>query len=132
MAGMVETLGVDRTAMRRAADEGYITATAIADALVRRGVPFRTAHHVVGRLVAAAERGGMRLVDLEDAAFRGALAEADDTTARGLAGEAALPGELRAAATVEAALASCDVIGGTAPSRVAAALAATRERLATS
>ena len=130
MAGMVETLGVDRAAMRRAADEGYITATAVADALVRRGVPFRAAHHVVGRLVVAAERRGIGLADLEDAAVGAALAEADDATALGLAGDAALPAELRAAATVEAALASCDVIGGTAPGRVAAALAAARARLA--
>jgi len=130
MAGMVETLAVDRAAMRRAADEGFITATAVADALVRRGVPFRAAHHVVGRLVGEAERRGVGLADLEDATVGAALAEAGDTTALGLAGNATLPAELRAAATVEAALASCDVIGGTAPGRVAAALAAARERLA--
>ena len=33
------------------ADEGYITATAVADLLVRRGVPFRAAHHIVGGLL---------------------------------------------------------------------------------
>jgi len=132
MAGMVETLTVDRAAMRRAADEGYITATAVADALVRRAVPFRVAHHAVGRLVAVAERRGIGLADLEDAEIGAALAETGDPTALALAGDASLPGELRAAATVEAALASCDVIGGTAPGRVAAALAAARERLAAS
>jgi argininosuccinate lyase len=132
MAGMVATLAVDRAAMRRAADEGYITATAVADALVRRGVPFRAAHHVVGRLVAAAERQGIGLTGIEDSAVAAALAEAGDPTALGLAGDAALPAELRAAATIEAALASCDVIGGTAPGRVAAALAAARARLAAS
>jgi argininosuccinate lyase len=132
MAGMVATLAVDRAAMRRAADEGYITATAVADALVRRGVPFRAAHHVVGRLVAAAERQGIGLTGIEDSAVAAALAEAGDTTALGLVGDAALPGELREAATIEAALASCDVIGGTAPGRVAAALAAARARLAAS
>ncbi len=132
MAGMVATLAVDRAAMRRAADEGFITATAVADALVRRGVPFRAAHHVVGRLVAAAERQGIGLTEIEDSAVAAALAEAGDTTALGLVGDAALPAELRAAATIEAALASCDVIGGTAPARVAAALAAARARLAES
>jgi argininosuccinate lyase len=132
MAGMVATLAVDRAAMRRAADEGYITATAVADALVRRGVPFRAAHHVVGRLVAAAERQGIGLAGIEDSVVAAALAEAGDTTALGLVGDAALPAELRAAATIEAALASCDVIGGTAPGRVAAALAAARARLAAS
>ena len=86
MAGMVATLAVDREAMRRAADEGYTTATAVADALVRRGVPFRAAHHVVGRLVAEAERTGVPLADLPDATIAAALAEARDTTALGLAG----------------------------------------------
>ena len=61
MAGMLETLAVDHDAMRRAASEGFTTATAVADALVRRGVPFRDAHHVVGRLVAAAEAEGIAL-----------------------------------------------------------------------
>ena len=129
MAGMIETLTVDRAAMGRAADEGFITATAVADALVRRGVPFRVAHHVVGGLVMEAERLGVGLADLADADVTGALADAGDTTTRDLAGDAALPAELRAASTVEAALASCDVIGGTAPGRVAAALAAARDRL---
>ena len=46
--------------MRTAAGEGYTTATAVADTLVRRGVPFRTAHHVVGALVAEAEDAGTR------------------------------------------------------------------------
>jgi argininosuccinate lyase len=129
MAGMVETLGVDREAMRRAASEGFTTATAIADALVRRGVPFREAHHVVGRLVAAAEAGNLALTELGDGAIAATLAESRDSAVMGLAGDPELPGSLREAATLEAALASCDVIGGTAPLRVAAALAAARARL---
>jgi len=40
-----------------------------------------------------------------------------------------MPGDLRGAAALEGALASCDVIGGTAPRRVAAAMAAARARL---
>ncbi len=129
MAGLVATLAVDRAAMRRAAEEGFITATAVADALVRRGVPFRVAHRVVGRLVAESERTGMALATLPDATIAAALAEARDSTTLGLAGDETLPGELRAAATLDAALASCDVVGGTAPGRVAAALAAARARL---
>jgi argininosuccinate lyase len=132
MAGMVATLAVDREAMRRAAEQGYTTATAVADALVRRGVPFRAAHHVVGRLVAVAERDGVALADLPDAPISAALAEARDATAVRLANEPGLPAALRSAATLEAALASCDVAGGTAPGRVAAALTAARERLAAS
>ena len=49
LAGLISTLSVDRDAMATAAAEGYTTATTLADALVRRGVPFRSAHHVVGR-----------------------------------------------------------------------------------
>ncbi len=129
MAGLVGTLAVDAVAMRRAAGEGFTTATAIADTLVKRGVPFRVAHHVVGRLVAEAESASVDLAGLPEASFAAALSEADDAAAVALAADPALPGELRAAAGLEAALASCDVAGGTAPGRVAAALAAARERL---
>jgi argininosuccinate lyase len=128
LAGMVETLAVDATAMRRAAADGFTTATAVADALVRRGLPFRVAHHVVGRLVAEAEQAAVDLAALPDVTLRAALA-AEGEVASALTADAALPADLRAAATLEAALASCDVIGGTAPARVAAALAATRARM---
>ncbi len=129
MAGMVETLTVDRGKMRAAAEEGYTTATAVADALVRRGVAFRSAHHIVGRLVAEAEKDGLGLDSLDDAVIAAALAGSDDTFALALVGDAAVPGELRAAAALEGAMAGCDVIGGTAPGRVAAALASAKARL---
>ena len=70
MAGMVETLAVDRDAMRRAAAEGFTTATAVADALVRRGMPFREAHHVTGRIVALADAKGVELKALSLADFQ--------------------------------------------------------------
>jgi len=63
MAGLIETLIVDRDRMGAAAGEGYTTATAVADALVRRGVAFRAAHHIVGSLVAGRRQkasGSMR------------------------------------------------------------------------
>jgi argininosuccinate lyase len=129
MAGMVATLTVDRERMRTAAGEGYTTATAVADALVRRGVAFRAAHHIVGSLVAEAERAGVALDSVDDATIAAALAASDDAALGAIRGEATLPAELRAAAGLDGALASCDVIGGTAPQRVAAALAAARERL---
>ena len=59
MAGLIGSLEVDATRMRAAATEGYTTATAVADALVRRGVAFRTAHRIVGSLVAQAEGEGL-------------------------------------------------------------------------
>ena len=115
--------------MRAAAGEGYTTATAVADALVRRGVAFRAAHHMVGSLVAEAEKSGVGLDALDDAMIAAALSASDDSIAVTIVGDATVPGELRAAAELEGALAGCDVIGGTAPRRVAAALAAAKARL---
>jgi argininosuccinate lyase len=129
MAGMVATLTVDREAMLAAAGEGFTTATAVADALVRRGVPFRTAHHVVGSLVAEAERAGRDLDDLDDRTFLAALADSDDPVARSVAADAGVVGELRSAAGLAGAMAGCDVVGGTAPRRVGAALDSAKARL---
>jgi argininosuccinate lyase len=130
MAGLVATLAIDRDRMRAAADEGYTTATAAADALVRRGVPFRAAHHVVGALVGRAERDATpTIADLPDAAFVEALRGSDDATAQSLADQPDIAELIRAAASIEGSLAAADVIGGTAPNRVAAALAAARSRL---
>jgi argininosuccinate lyase len=129
LAGLVGTLTVHRVRMREAADDGYTTATAVADALVRRGVPFRTAHHVVGSLVAEAEEAGVGLTDVSDAMIGLALGASGDEAAAGLAAETGIGDSLRAAASLDGALATCDVIGGTAPARVAEALAAARERL---
>jgi argininosuccinate lyase len=130
MAGLIETLAVDRDRMRKAAEEGYTTATALADALVRRGVPFRAAHHIVGGLVGGAEAEGIAtLAGLPHEAFRAALDGSDDPVARKLAKEKGIAAALREAATVEGSLAAADVLGGTAPSRVAEALAAAKARL---
>jgi argininosuccinate lyase len=129
MAGLLETLSVDASRMREAATEGYTTATAVADALVRRGIPFRTAHHIVGSLVAQAEGAGVGLDDIPDAMVGLALGASGDPAAADLAAEPEIGDELRAAASLDGALASCDVVGGTAPTRVAAALEAARARL---
>ena len=129
MAGLVDTLSIDRVRMRAAAEEGFTTATAVADALVRRGVPFRVAHHVVGELVAAAEVAALALDALPDPTIVAALAKADDALARDLANAPGIGEELRAAASIEGALASCDVVGGTAPARVRMALEAARRRV---
>jgi len=131
MSGLVETLSIDAARMRAAADEGFTTATAVADALVGRGLAFRSAHHVVGALVAAAEARAVGLAAVTDEEVVSALRSVGDEAAVALAGEAGEGvGELvRSAASVEGALAAADVIGGTAPSRVRAALTAARERL---
>ena len=129
LCGVLDTLTIDAARMREAAAEGYTTATAVADALVRRGVPFRAAHHVVGSMVAQAEEAGLGLDEIPDAMLGMALAAAGDETARALASEAGIGDDLRAAAGLDSALASCDVVGGTAPRRVRGAVAAARERL---
>lgn len=55
LAGVMQSLTVHRQRMAAAADSGYATATELADVLVRRcGLPFRTAHEIVGTLVAHA------------------------------------------------------------------------------
>jgi argininosuccinate lyase len=129
LTGLLDTLSIDAARMREAAAEGHTTATAVADSLVRRGVPFRAAHHIVGSLVAQAEEAGLRLDEIPDAMLGMALGAAGDETARSLAAEAGIGDDVRAAASIDGALASCDVVGGTAPRRVEQALAAARARL---
>jgi argininosuccinate lyase len=130
LAGLIATLAVDRDRMADAAADGYTTATTLADALVRRGVPFRAAHHIVGGLVGRAERDGVRVLsDVPPATFAEILAAADDEIARGLAAESEVVATLLSTATIEGSLAAADVSGATAPARVAAAIAAARARL---
>ena len=62
MAGMIADLTFVPERMRAAAAAGHATATDLADWLVREaGVPFREAHHIAGRVVAAAEERGVAL-----------------------------------------------------------------------
>ena len=62
--GMVATLTFDEDRMRAGARGGSMAATDLADHLASRGVPFREAHEIVGRLVLACEREGRALQDL--------------------------------------------------------------------
>jgi argininosuccinate lyase len=62
MAGMVTDIQPDAARMKKAAGEGYATATDLADWLVRTlKLPFRDAHHVTGRIVAAASESNVPL-----------------------------------------------------------------------
>jgi argininosuccinate lyase len=62
MTGMVADMRPDAARLRAAAAEGYSTATDLADWLVRElDLPFREAHHITGRIVAAAEKRGVGL-----------------------------------------------------------------------
>ena len=62
MTGMVADLEPDTARMKKAAGEGYATATDLADWLVRSlKIPFRDAHHMTGRIVAKAAEAGVAL-----------------------------------------------------------------------
>ena len=70
LAGALAEARFHATAMRAALRAGFLDATEIADYLAERGVPFREAHHVAGRLVARAVRAGKVLAELSLDDFR--------------------------------------------------------------
>ena len=70
MAGIVSALEPNPEAMRRAAEAGFATATDLADYLVRKGVPFRDAHAIVGQAVALAIEQGIALSDVAIEMFK--------------------------------------------------------------
>ncbi len=63
-ARMIPTIRVNEERMRQAALDGFMEATDLADALASRGMPFREAHGVAGRIVLHCEKAGKRLTDL--------------------------------------------------------------------
>ena len=70
LAAMLGHVSFRRTRMKEAAAGGYSTATDIADYLVRKGVPFRRAHAVTGKIVADCLKKGRRFSDLSLEEFR--------------------------------------------------------------
>jgi len=64
MAPMLATMRVNKDNMAKSARGGFINATDMADYLAARGVPFRRAHEIVGRLVLDCEKEGRSLEDL--------------------------------------------------------------------
>jgi len=103
-ADMLPDMQVNKERMRDAAASGFSTATDLADALVRGGVPFREAHDIVGRSVAWCIKNDVELHQLDAAAC------------------AAIDPQLRSDMTtqlsVEACVAARNHIGGTAPEQV--------------
>jgi argininosuccinate lyase len=115
MTSMIADMTAKKDAMRRAADRGYVTATDLADWLVRAlGLPFREAHHISGRLVKQAETQGVQLYDLPLETFQAVEPKIDD--------------RVYSVLTVEASVASRLSEGGTAPDRVKEAVAAAKVR----
>ncbi len=98
--------------MRRAAGENFATATDLADYLVRKGLPFRQAHEVVGRIVRHGIERGRDLLELSVDELRRFSDLIDD--------------DVRDAISVEASLRARAVTGGTAPDAVRASLALAR------
>ena len=72
MAGMLQTATVNREACHAplALGDPLLLATDLADYLVRKGVPFRKAHHLVGQAVGIAEQSGKPLSSLSLAQWR--------------------------------------------------------------
>ena len=70
LTGAVATLRVHGDAMRRAASDSTLLATDLAEILVREGVAFREAHHVVGRVVAHCQATGRDLRSLDRVELR--------------------------------------------------------------
>ncbi|MEW8692824.1 MAG: argininosuccinate lyase [Candidatus Thiodiazotropha endolucinida] len=116
-ADMVPAINCRKEAMRQATMQGFATATDLADYLVRKGIPFRDAHEVVGRAVAfgVAEGRDLSQMKLEELQRFSSEIEAD----------------VFDILTLEGSLAARDHIGGTAPNQVRRAIARARERLAT-
>jgi argininosuccinate lyase len=114
---MVRDLTPDLPRLRAFAGADYATATDLADWLVRiLHLPFRTAHHVTGRIVARAEALGCDLAGLP-------LAEMQ-------AVEPAIDARVFDVLTVEASIRSRTSLGGTAPALVAAQAARWQAELA--
>ena len=117
MAGMIADLEFVPSKMRAAAAAGHATATDLADWLAgEAGVPFREAHHIAGRAVAAAEAQGKALDDLTLAELNAIDPRIDERVLLQL--------------SVEASVAARQSAGGTAPVRVSEAIAAARAAIA--
>jgi argininosuccinate lyase len=101
--------------MRAAASKGMMNATELADYLVRKSVPFRGAHEIVGKIVVHAMEKGIELGELSLDELRSFSNEIES--------------DVFASLTLDQTLASKSLAGGTAPERVAEALNAARELL---
>jgi argininosuccinate lyase len=115
MAGLVGTLRFHTERISRSAAGGYALATDLAELLVRRGVPFREAHEVVGHLVVWCQVNECELDEVSDTD----LAKISPH----------LTPDVREVLTVRGALAARRGFGGTAPDRVAQQLAALRGKV---
>jgi len=118
LGGMIETCEFVPERMRASAEQGFSTATDLADWLVREaGVPFREAHHITGAAVKAAEDRGCNLDELPMDVLKEIDARIDERVFDVL--------------SVEASVRSRTSYGGTAPERVREQIAEAKAELAT-
>ncbi|WP_339617023.1 argininosuccinate lyase [uncultured Gilvimarinus sp.] len=114
-ADMVPAIRSRKDSMYEAARRGFSTATDLADYLVRKGMPFRDAHEVVGKSVAY---GIETSKDLSEMSLD-ELQQFSDT----------IGDDVFEVLTLEGSVAARDHIGGTAPAQVRAAIAQARKQL---
>jgi argininosuccinate lyase len=115
LSGAVASASFDGDRMRQALSAGFLDATEVADWLAAKGVPFRDAHHVSGRLVQKAHRAGKTLSELTLADYQAEHGAFDETVFDAL--------------DMDTAVERRDVLGGPARARVADAIAELRGRL---
>ena len=114
-APLVAGTAFDRERIAASIDRGHLDATSLMEALIADGVPQRTAHETVGRLVRLAMTKGVQLAEL-----------ADDECQREFAGWKAA---FRQALGARHAVDRMQSVGSTAPAQVASQLAAWKKRL---
>ena len=114
-ADMVPHIQVNTASMREAAARGFSTATDLADYLVRKGVPFRDAHEIVGKAVRHGIANNKDLSQLS-------LTELQQFSTH-------ITEDVFSVLTLEGSVAARNHLGGTAPQQVAAALQRARESL---
>jgi argininosuccinate lyase len=115
-ADMVPALESRKEYMREAALRGFSTATDLADYLVRKGMPFRDAHEVVGKSVAYGIESGKDLGEMT----LNELQQFSDTISE----------DVFDVLTLEGSVAARDHVGGTAPNQVRAAVSRAKAMLA--
>lgn len=116
MAGLIRSLELRPERMAAQLESGLL-ATELADYLVRRGLPFREAHHAVGQIVRLGEERGVAITELPLEKLQAISPYFDEDVADVL--------------SVPAALAARAVPGGTAPSALETQLVLAREALVT-
>jgi argininosuccinate lyase len=114
-ADMVPELECRRDNMYAAARQGFSTATDLADYLVRKGLPFRDAHEVVGKAVAHGVATGMDLGDMDLDELKVFSSMIGD--------------DVFSVLSLEGSVAARNHVGGTAPEQVRKAVAEARSRL---